>query len=141
MLRNVATLAIDTSINESRPGRAPARRVDIRHAPRPNKLRFALIVFATAFLFGCSSGNVKIKDPNIVAKIKIGETTMDEVRELLGKPSSVSKGTITGPGTDSYEMWSYAHTKIGFIGRTSIASLVVTFDNNGVVNQITTGDY
>lgn len=63
-------------------------------------------------LTGCISyGNPNLADDALMAKIKAGETTKDQVATLLGEPShrrsSVSVGDRPG---DAREWWSYSYS-------------------------------
>ena len=114
---------------------------------------------------GCmSSGNPSVRDEAVTGQIQIGVTTKEEVRKLIGRPNSVSKGSgnLTAasglPATpyaplalkSNYEVWSYTHisiktnaaTFIPIVGlfaggaTSSVSSLTVYFDDKGVVQFV-----
>ena len=48
-----------------------------------------LILIAILFLVGCvSSGNPAATREDLISKIKIGETTKEDIRQFLGNPQS-----------------------------------------------------
>ena len=63
----------------------------------------SLLVAVTLSFSGCgmSQGNLSVKDPKKVAKIKLHQSTKNDVRNILGEPQGVStKG-------DGSEVWTY----------------------------------
>lgn len=120
-----------------------------------------LILFMFLILSGCvSSGNPSIRDEAAVEKIKIGVTTKDEVRSLLGKPTTTTRSAGQVPmgaglpvmSNMNLEIWGYSHisvetnaaTFIPIVGlfaggaTSSVSSLTVTFDEQGIVRAIQT---
>lgn len=133
--------------------------------PRTRGLPMKLIVlFVLLALSGCvSSGNPTIRDEAVTAQIKIGATTKEEVRELLGKPNSIGKGSgnlLVGVGLPitpqiNYEIWNYTHINVEtnpaafipiiglfFMGATaSSSSVTIHFDENGIVRYLHTAEF
>lgn len=131
---------------------------------RSSKLIAVTLVSALTFAIGgcVSSGNPSVHDDVAVSKIKIGETTKDEVRTLLGKPNSTTRSSgsmFVGAGLPvtpnvNYEIWNYTHISVEtdaatfipivglFAGGASsrVSSLTVTFDDQGIVRAIRTSD-
>jgi outer membrane protein assembly factor BamE (lipoprotein component of BamABCDE complex) len=55
-----------------------------------------VILALVGILTGCATaGNPSIKSEERLSKIKIGETTKDEVRQLLGEPTVVHSSNIS----------------------------------------------
>lgn len=116
-----------------------------------------------ALLSGCaSSGNPTIRDETVTAQIKIGTTTKEEVQKLLGKPTSIGRGSgnlLLSTGLPvapqmNYEIWNYTHINVEtspaafipiiglfFMGATaSSASVTIHFDENGIVKYLSTAE-
>jgi outer membrane protein assembly factor BamE (lipoprotein component of BamABCDE complex) len=65
-------------------------------------------LFLTLLLSGCLSfGNSTLRDDTAVARIKVGLTTKEEVRAILGPPS---EHRSTPLGSHVYEWWSYTYS-------------------------------
>ncbi len=126
----------------------------------PQLLALAILLLST-LLYGCaSSGNPAVANQELVSQIKLGTSTKDDVRRLLGEPNFVSRSasqmhSFPGmtPKRNVTEIWSYAYTNIQtnpatfipvvglFAGSTTVRtdSFAVMFDDQGVVQHITTG--
>lgn len=120
-----------------------------------------LLLIAMLGMAGCySAGNASIKNQDLVAQVQIGKSTRDDVRRLLGEPSSISKSSaqVVNPNDSTQmltvvEWWSYIHASarvdgrsfipvVGpFLGGTSHESehFQVGFDQKGLVQQVTSG--
>lgn len=59
---------------------------------------FIIIFLSASSLTACSSysGNIRAADPTIIDKIKIGKTTKEEVRNIMGEPSSIQRLNLKG---------------------------------------------
>ena len=80
----------------------------------------ALILVAA---HGCSStGQNKIRDAETISRIEVGVTTQDEVRELLGEPSIVTRTK------EGRERWTYFRSRdsINPVGLVPFAGAIVT---------------
>lgn len=118
-----------------------------------------ILLIALLSLAGCySSGNVNIKNQELVAQVQMGKSTKDDVRRLFGEPNSVTRSSsqVSSP-VDSTKMitlvefWSYIHAKaqtdaksfipfVGwFLGGSTHESNTLTmgYDSKGVVQHIT----
>jgi outer membrane protein assembly factor BamE (lipoprotein component of BamABCDE complex) len=124
-------------------------------------IHFLLIV--ALGLAGCaSSGNASIKNQELIDQIKMGQSTKDDVRRLLGEPNSISRSSsqIANPSNPAQmltlvEWWSYVHAStqtdaksfipiVGpFLWGSSHESEQFTagFDQKGLVQHITSGSY
>ncbi len=80
-------------------------------------MRRLLVIFLILFLIGCTaagdrlSGSAIHRDPAIaypssLDSIRIGGTTKDEVRNLLGAPTDIQRSS---DATGTRESWAYAH--------------------------------
>ena len=92
-----------------------------------------VIMLLTSGLSACSrySGNIRTTNQSMIDKIKIGTTTKDEVRSLIGNPSSIQRGSLMGDGSGiqragSNETWTYSYvqTNIGARAFVPFANLV-----------------
>jgi len=97
----------------------------------------ALALFAS--LGACSTTAVRgnITDPDAVAKIKVGQSRMEDVSGLLGTPSQV--------GTFDDKVWYYIGQRterIAFLAPevTERRVVVVVFDDKGLVTAVKTND-
>lgn len=80
-------------------------------------MRTSLVLFSLVFIYSCalnqSIGN-RIRGGKDLSKIEVG-MTQEQVREILGKPKSVSTTGCNGTiGTSCRHRWSYGRTKIRF---------------------------
>jgi outer membrane protein assembly factor BamE (lipoprotein component of BamABCDE complex) len=87
-----------------------------------------ILCLGLVFLTGCISiGNERLADDALVAKIKAGETTKDQVASLLGEParkrSSISMGY-------THEWWSYTYSS--YMGNPWSYVLPYEFFVNGI---------
>lgn len=82
--------------------------------------RIAMAAFL--LLPGCFAvGNARILEPERIARIVVGTSTRDEVREILGSPSNVTTTTggflgLGGP----VEIWTYMYSRTDIDGRAFI---------------------
>ena len=65
-----------------------------------------------------------------VSKIKIGQTTQNEIRTLFGSPWRV--GIEDGQTT-----WTYGKYNYGAFGKKKATDLVIKFDDNNIVSSYT----
>jgi len=109
-----------------------------------------------------SSGNPTATREDLISQVKIGETTKEEIRQMFGQPTVMSRhsgGLGFYPGlagvssTNTIEIWNYTHMNVDtspvtFIpivglfagGSTSTMSQVTfTFDDKGIVRNVQTG--
>ena len=105
-----------------------------------------------------TSGNPSVTREEMTSQIKMGMSTKEDVRKLFGAPNVVSRtlmSPVVGVSTSptSMEIWTYAYTDIStspvtfiavvglFAGSSTIntASLAVSFDDKGIVQNVTTG--
>lgn len=95
-------------------------------------MKAVIAVLIALSLAGCAtSGNVGITDPLAIEQIKIGETTKETVKMLIGPPSQV----LFLP---TEEQWFYHFCKAnaGLIGNNyTVQSLTVVFGENGIVKN------
>jgi len=76
-----------------------------RTASRPVRCLPALLGLLLA---GCiSTGHAKLADPSVLEQIKVGETTREQVGQLLGEPDRRRSITMSGA---TYEHWIYRHS-------------------------------
>ena len=118
---------------------------------------FHLNLLLSLLLVGCAtSGNPAVKDETITSQIKIGISTKEDVRELLGKPTVSMKNA--GPSGVLMETWSYGYSRHetnpliyvpivglfvlagGGTGEMETATFTVTFDPQGLVTGVGTGE-
>ncbi|MCI0558496.1 MAG: hypothetical protein MN733_08380 [Nitrososphaera sp.] len=128
---------------------------------------FIVIILLTSGLTACSrhSGNIRATDRSMIDKIQIGTTTKDEVRRLMGDPSSIQRGSLIGAiqrghltgdpssiQTDgSSETWTYRYTQTNIgakafipfanlVGESpvdvNINLLMITFNAKGIVENV-----
>lgn len=74
-----------------------------------------VIMLLTSGLTACSrhSGNIRATDQSMIDKIKIGTTTKDEVRRLLGDTTSIMRH-------GSNETWTYRYTQTNIGAKTFV---------------------
>lgn len=126
-----------------------------------------IVALMVPLFFGCvSSGNPAATDQVAISQIKIGTTTKEDVRRLLGNPSSIGKGSgnlsVRAPFSSdpratpaphfNYEVWGYSHisvetdaaTFIPIVGlfaggaTSSVTSVTIHFDEKGIVQYVQT---
>lgn len=120
-----------------------------------------LLLIAVLSLAGCyssSSGSAGIKNQDLVAQIKIGKSTKNDVTLSFGQPNSVMRASfqVANQGDPKQmvtvvETWGYAHTHMQmdakswipfaglWLGGTNYetANVQFGFDGNGIVQQVT----
>lgn len=110
-------------------------------------MRLAVVIVASLVLPGCYSlGNPRIAHPDTVSLIVPGQSTKDEVRELVGRPTKVDFDD------EEREKWLYEYSLTKVSARQLIPvvgwfagpdvethSLTVLFDDNGVVKKVAGG--
>ena len=122
------------------------------HQPHSQYIQRTLLSLFLIFLFilltSCTGGYLVTEDQ--VAQIKIGSSTREDVRKVLGDPMSVSKPTDS---ENASERWVYPLSKyasdpntgvppIGVVGapisrgRRKTTEVEIGFDKNGIVNSI-----
>jgi len=121
----------------------------------------ALVFLSAAFNACATSGNPAVENQDLVAQIKLGQTTREDVRRLFGQPTVMSRhsGTpfpaMTGwpISSSNYEIWNYTYantevhpaTFIPIVGlfagsaTSKMSQLTLTFDELGIVRHIQTG--
>jgi outer membrane protein assembly factor BamE (lipoprotein component of BamABCDE complex) len=126
--------------------------------------RILLVTGLFVLLTGCiSGGNPSIRNEASTSQVKVGVTTKEEVRMLLGKPTSIGRGSGNlPPGVSipvsqqvSHEVWNYTHLDVEtnpaafipiiglfFLSSTvSTASMTIYFDEQGIVKHFSTTEY
>lgn len=120
-----------------------------------------LLLIVVLSLAGCySSGNAGIKSQDLVAQIKIGKSTKNDVTLLFGQPNSVTRSSFqVANQADPKQMvmvvesWGYQHTSTHMDGRSwipiagmwlggtdyEVAHVQFGFDGKDIVQQITSG--
>ena len=121
-------------------------------------MNFKYTTSLTVFLFiiaialpgfgGSSRGNADVCDPKIIGQIKNGESTKEDVKQLIGEPDKVEGALNQG------ELWKYSYqvtmpTGSGFKterrdkGGSGLAqidkkncNLYVYFEKNGIVRKV-----
>ena len=115
------------------------------------------IVALISLLIGCAtSGNPRVAQEEVLAQIILGQTTKEEVRQLLGPPQGFTKSLIEGLAQEKllYELWIYHYHKvetnpalfIPFVGLAVVAacggvesqfhSLTIGFSSEGIVKSV-----
>jgi outer membrane protein assembly factor BamE (lipoprotein component of BamABCDE complex) len=89
----------------------------------------ASLIVAMAPLAGCMTVGRDFPAQR-VAKLEIGSTTREQVRDLFGQPWRM--GVEDGQPT-----WTYGHYRYTLLGNTRTRDLVVRFDSRGVVSSYT----
>jgi outer membrane protein assembly factor BamE (lipoprotein component of BamABCDE complex) len=84
---------------------------------------------AAALLAGCVTVGRDFPAQR-VAKLQIGTTTRDQVRDLFGQPWRTGL-------EDGQPTWTYGHYHYTLLGNTRTRDLVVRFDPRGVVQSYT----
>ncbi len=89
----------------------------------------SLLMAGTALLAGCMTVGQDFPAQR-VAKLEIGTTTREQVRDLFGSPwrTGVEDGQAT---------WTYGHYRYALLGTTRTRDLVVRFDDRDVVASYT----
>lgn len=118
-----------------------------------------LLLVVVLSLAGCySSGNAGIKSQDLVAQIKMGKSTKNDVTLLFGQPNSVTRSSFqVANQADPKQMvtvvesWGYSHTHMQtdaksfipfagmWLGGTNyeVEQVQFGFDGKGIVQQIT----
>jgi outer membrane protein assembly factor BamE (lipoprotein component of BamABCDE complex) len=102
-----------------------------------SRLRITVAGLAVALsLVGCAM-QPAFEDANVVSQIHAGRTTKADVQNMLGQPAD----QVTLPGAG--DMWTYRDIQPGGLGLvpdpTRIRTLVITFNNDGVVQSLNSG--
>lgn len=115
-----------------------------------------------AMVLGCAtSGNPDVQSEDLVAQIKLGQSTKDDVRRLFGQPTVMSRHSGTPfpamagwpVSSSNYEIWNYTYantevhpaTFIPIVGlfagsaTSKMSQLTLTFDDQGIVRHIQAG--
>lgn len=124
-------------------------------------MRRLAAVGTVLLLAGCvSSGNPSVADPTLIDQIKIDLSTKEDVKRILGQPTSMARHSgnyAPIPGLSpqaiitNIEVWSYTHIDVEVNGATfipivgsfaggassNVNSLTVSFDKNGIVRSVT----
>lgn len=90
------------------------------------KLMIALMLVA---MTGCTTTTGKPFDDRFVNGIKVGETTLEQVKSEFGEPASFSK---SANGNRTLH-WGYS--KVSGIGSVETEGMSVTFDSDGLVKD------
>ena len=98
-----------------------------------------VLLVALVTLAGCVSyeyGNADITNKSVTDQVQIGKSTKDDIRKLLGTPSSTSRGKLpeARPGDASYDLvmdewWVYFHGDIKHDPRMFIPYAGLLFSN------------
>ena len=87
---------------------------------------FVMLLFVFA-----SCATVGHKFPvDAVTRIRLGETTREDIKEILGPPWRIGL-------EDGNRTWTYGYYKYSLFGETITRDLVIRFDSNGVVSSYT----
>lgn len=107
-----------------------------------------IIAIALPGFSGSSRGNADVCDPKIIGQIKKGESTKEDVKQLIGEPDKVEGALNQG------ELWKYSHQVTmptgsafktesrdkGGSGLVQIdkknCNLYVYFEKNGIVRKV-----
>ena len=107
-----------------------------------------IIAIALPGFSGSSRGNADVCDPKIIDQIKQGESTKEDVRQLIGEPNKVEGALNQG------ELWKYSYQATmptgsgvktegrdkGGAGMVQIdkknCNLYVYFEKNGIVRKV-----
>jgi len=95
----------------------------------PSRMLASSLVVGAALLAGCITVGREFPAQR-VAKLKIGSTTREQVKEMFGSPwrTGVEDGRPT---------WTYGHYHYALLGETRTKDLVVRFDPQDVVASYT----
>ena len=116
---------------------------------KTNPIPILLIFIFLLLLEACGTGGYLVSRDQ-VAKIKVGESTKQDVRTILGEPLTVTKANESSSGSES---WVYPYAKyasdpytgvppIGVIGapisraRRKTTELEIVFDDQGTVSAM-----
>lgn len=101
------------------------------------------VMIGTALLStGCAttSGTAAIANPDTVAAIQVGKSTMKDVLALLGQPMDKDLGNDNG------ELWLYSFTQVSginyipvvslFGGNVTADTLKIAFNKKGIVTKV-----
>ena len=116
---------------------------------KTNRIHILLLFIVLLFLEACGTGGYLVSRDQ-VAKIKVGESTKQDVRKILGEPLKVSTPKESGA---EFESWVYPYAKyasdpytgvppIGVVGapisraRRKTTELEIVFDDQGVVSAM-----
>lgn len=120
------------------------------------------LVLLGAAISGCAtSGNPAVQNEDLIAQIKLNQSTKEDVRRLFGQPTVMSRHSgipfpaMTGwpTGSLNYEIWNYTYantevhpaTFVPIVGlfagsaTSKMSQLTLTFDDQGIVRHIQTG--
>ena len=117
-------------------------------------LSFCLLMMAISLpgFSGSSQGNADVCDPEIIGRIKQGESTKADVKQLIGEPGKVEGAMNQG------ELWKYSYQVTmpsgsgikkqgrdrGGSGRVQIdkknCNLWIYFEKNGIVRKVQESD-
>lgn len=89
-------------------------------------------VFLASFLSACAQVGTDKLSMDVVGNIQEGVTTESDVRDMLGKPYTTAR--TDGKLTLTYMKGSYK------FGKSEGMSLVVSFDEEGKVDSVTTAE-
>jgi outer membrane protein assembly factor BamE (lipoprotein component of BamABCDE complex) len=111
-----------------------------------------IIAIALPGFSGSSRGNADVCDPKIIGQIKQGESTKEEVKQLIGEPGKIEGALKQG------ELWKYSYQvtmPTGSAFKTSSrdkggsglvqidkknCNLYVYFEKNGIVRKVQESD-
>lgn len=91
--------------------------------------KLIIYFFGLIVITGCATIGHQFNTES-VPQIKIGTTTIDEVKNTFGKP--YRKGIDSGDQT-----WTYVYYKLNLLGSNRTRDLYVTFDKKGIVKSYT----
>ena len=107
-----------------------------------------MMAIAMSGFSGSSRGNTDVCDPEIISQIKKGESTKEDVKQLIGEPNKVEGAMNQG------ELWKYSYQVTmptgsgvkkdsrnkGSSGMVQIdkknCNLFVYFEKNGIVRKV-----
>ena len=115
--------------------------------------RIALILVLLT-LVGCqATGTYSAKNDWAVARIKIGSSTQENVRRLLGQPTTVYQNLLVEGETRDVWRYEYSRSEVNPLsivpianfysspGRIEQASVNVFFDSTGLVSDVRVSRY
>lgn len=115
-------------------------------------MRYPILLLVLILSAGCAtSGTAQLTNDNVVSQIKVGTSTKEDVRRLLGEPSSVGTSNVEGR---VQEIWGYGYASVKsnplafvpIVGLFAVASgdaakmdsraLSVSFSEDGIVRSV-----
>lgn len=93
--------------------------------------KILLLVLSVLFLLSYGCANVGHDFPDdLVTRIKIHETTRDQIRSMFGAPWRVGL-------EDGQQTWTYGRYRYSLFKDASTKDMVIRFDRQGIVSSYT----